>query len=130
MKKIISFVFMVVMIPCLAGVVVMLLWNVLMPGLFGWVSITFWQALGLFLLSHVLWGGLGLGLLFMGGLAHTVFHGRGIGRAHGHWERMSADERRKFIERLEERRRKYGAGYPFGRNNTDSEGNETEAQDS
>ncbi|MCI0511637.1 hypothetical protein L0128_00300 [candidate division KSB1 bacterium] len=36
------------------GVVVMGLWNWLMPPIFGLTRITFWQAWGLVLLSHIL----------------------------------------------------------------------------
>ena len=41
------------------GVVVMWLWNWLMPALFGLGSITFWQAFGILLLAKLLFGGLG-----------------------------------------------------------------------
>ena len=40
----------------LAGYVVMLLWNALMPAIFHLGIITFWQALGLFILCKVLFG--------------------------------------------------------------------------
>jgi hypothetical protein len=33
---------------------VMWLWNVILPDLFGWPTITFWQALGLTVLCHLL----------------------------------------------------------------------------
>jgi len=41
------------------GAVVMLLWNAVMPPLFGLTGITFWQAVGLFLLAHILLRGWG-----------------------------------------------------------------------
>lgn len=37
--------------------VVMLLWNVLMPDIFGLTTLSFWQALGVLLLSRILFGG-------------------------------------------------------------------------
>ena len=37
--------------------VVMNLWNWLVPAIFGWQSVNFWQALGLLLLSRILFGG-------------------------------------------------------------------------
>ena len=37
---------------------VMLLWNWLLPLLFGWHLITFWQALGLLALCRILFGGI------------------------------------------------------------------------
>ncbi len=69
------------------GFVVMLLWNRLMPGLFGLHTIGFWQALGLVVLSKILFGG---------------FHGRpGCGgrwrqRMIDRWEQMTPEEREKF----------------------------------
>jgi hypothetical protein len=43
------------------GQVVMYLWNWLMPALFGWRLITFWQALALLALCRILFGGHGHG---------------------------------------------------------------------
>ena len=43
----------------IGGEVVMKLWNWLMPSLFGWRLITFWQAVGLLALCRILFGGLG-----------------------------------------------------------------------
>ena len=40
------------------GEVVMHLWNWLLPALFGWSPITFWQALGLMVLCRILFGSL------------------------------------------------------------------------
>ena len=44
----------------IGGVVVRQLWNWLLPSLFGWPQIGFWQALGLLALCRILFGGLGL----------------------------------------------------------------------
>jgi hypothetical protein len=70
------------------GFVVKGLWNGLMPELFGWHTITFWQGLGLLLLSKILFGG---------------FHRHaGGGRNHWRqrmkerWEHMTPEEREKF----------------------------------
>jgi len=41
------------------GEIVLQLWNWLLPSLFGWRPITFWQALGLLLLCRILFGGFG-----------------------------------------------------------------------
>jgi hypothetical protein len=41
------------------GEVVMHLWNWLLPMLFGWRQISFWQALGLLILCRILFGGFG-----------------------------------------------------------------------
>ncbi|SRR6266508_5357976 len=41
----------------IGGEVVKLLWNWLVPPLFGWREVTFWQALGLLALCRILFGG-------------------------------------------------------------------------
>jgi RNA polymerase sigma factor (sigma-70 family) len=41
------------------GTIVRLLWNWLLPPLFGWPEVTFWQALGLLALCRILFGGFG-----------------------------------------------------------------------
>ena len=43
----------------LGGYLVLLLWNWLLPALFGIRLITFWQALGILVLSRILFGGFG-----------------------------------------------------------------------
>src|SRR6266852_5394737 len=43
----------------IGGEVVMQLWNWLLPPLFGWRQVTFWQALGLLALCRILFGGSG-----------------------------------------------------------------------
>jgi hypothetical protein len=70
------------------GFIVKGLWNVLVPPIIGWHTITFWQALGLLLLSKILFGG---------------FHrhgGRDRDRWKQHmkdrWEKMTPEEREKF----------------------------------
>lgn len=67
--------------------VVMSLWNWLMPALFGWHVISFWQALGLLILSKILFGG------FRGGpQRHWKWRRRMMER----WEQMTPEEREKF----------------------------------
>jgi len=43
----------------IGGELVMHLWNWLLPGLFGWRQISFWQAVGVLALCRILFGGLG-----------------------------------------------------------------------
>jgi hypothetical protein len=77
----------VVLASTLFGFIVEGLWNWLMPALFGWHLITFWQGLGLFVLSKILFGG---------------FHRQGFHRGHwkermkARWENMTPEEREKF----------------------------------
>jgi hypothetical protein len=70
------------------GFIVKFLWNTLVPPIFGWHTITFWQGLGLLLLSKILFGG---------------FHRHGGGgrnrwkqRMKDRWEQMTPEEREKF----------------------------------
>ena len=68
--------------------IVMELWNVLMPAIFKLPVIGFWQALGLLLLSKLLFGG---------------FRPRGAGprwrrRMRQRWEQMTPEERERFKE--------------------------------
>ena len=67
------------------GFLVMSLWNWLAPAVFGLRTITFWQALGILILSKVLFGG---------------FRGRPGGhwrrRMRDRWQQMTPEEREKF----------------------------------
>lgn len=72
-----------------AGAVVMHLWNWLLPDIFGWHAIGFWQAIGLLVLSRLLLGG------WRGGRGHGM-HGHWRARMAEKWERMTPEEREKF----------------------------------
>jgi hypothetical protein len=65
---------------------VMSLWNWLVPALFGGKLITFWQALGMLVLSRILVGGFS---------RPRVIH---------KWEQLTPDEREKFRAAMEKRR--------------------------
>lgn len=45
----------------LFGFIIMWLWNWLMPEIFGLTTLTYWQAIGLFILFKILLGGCGFG---------------------------------------------------------------------
>ena len=57
--KFLGFACLFIGLAALVGFVVMTLWNVLLPDILGLKSITFWQALGLLILSRTLFGGPG-----------------------------------------------------------------------
>lgn len=76
----------------LFGACVMLLWNWLMPELFGLPTITFCQAAGLLLLCKILFGGFGAGHHH----GHGCHHGD-ANRLRQRWESMSPEEREQFI---------------------------------
>ena len=71
------------------GEVVLKLWNWLLPGLFGWRQITFWQALGILVLCRILFGNLG---------GHGGPRSRFRGRMRERWEHMTPEERERFRE--------------------------------
>jgi hypothetical protein len=71
----------------IGGQVVKLLWNWLLPPLFGWRQITFWQALGLLALCRILFGGFG-----RHGSHRSSFRRRIAER----WEHMTPEERERF----------------------------------
>jgi len=78
----------------IGGELVMRLWNWLLPMLFGWRQITFWQAFGLLALCRILFGGLG-----MRGSHRSNFRRR-MGER---WERMTPEEREKYRESMRAR---------------------------
>ena len=49
----------ILLFMAIGGWIVLLLWNWLLPPLFGWPSVTFGQALGLLVLCRILFGGMG-----------------------------------------------------------------------
>ena len=69
--------------------VVMQLWNWIVPPVVGWHPITFWQALGLLVLSKILFGS------FRGGVGRHMHWRR---RMMERWEQMTPEEREKFRE--------------------------------
>ena len=78
----------------IGGEIVMHLWNWLLPSLFGWRQLTFWQGLGLLVLCRVLFGGLG-----MHGPRRANFRRRMKDRC-GH---VTPEERERFRQRMRER---------------------------
>lgn len=91
-RKKFAFVFMGIFFAVVVGFVIMFLWNWLMPAIFNLGTINYWQALGLLILSRILFGGW-------------------IGKRHHHtggwywrrkfmkkWENMSEEDRNKMKE--------------------------------
>jgi len=80
----------IVALAALGGEAVKLLWNGILPALFGWPALTFWQALGLLVLCRLLFGGIG---------PHCA----------GRRWRMKEEDRELLRQRLRER---WGAAHP------------------
>src|SRR5438128_12318510 len=86
----------------IGGEVVLQLWNWLLPPLFGWRQITFWQAIGLLALCRILFGGFG----GHGGSRSNVrrrIADRLADRVGERWEHMTPEERERFRQRMRER---------------------------
>ena len=93
-KKFLKIVTGVILLMIVVGFTIMLLWNWLVPQLFNGSQIGFWQALGLFLLARILFGGWG-----------------GKCRGGAQWKSryiekfsaMSPEERERFKKRMSEK---------------------------
>jgi hypothetical protein len=99
--KVLKIVAIVAVALVVFGFVTMYLWNWLMPPIFGLHAITFVQALGLLVLSKILFGGFG--------------RGRGCGGRRGwrrhmeeRWAQMSPEERERFRAGMKGR---WGCGF-------------------
>jgi hypothetical protein len=86
--KIVKIILLAVLAVTVFGFATELLWNWLVPGLFGLRAITFWQAIGLCVLSKILFGG---------------FHKHGGGGGRGwkrqmeqRWAAMTPEEKERF----------------------------------
>lgn len=94
------FLFKMILILAITSVIVMLLWNALIPAVFSGPVINYWQAAGLLLLSKILFGSMG----------------RGFGKRHHHYpdemwkqklkakyEAMTPEEKEKFRSKCSSR---------------------------
>ena len=61
------------------GAIIMLLWNWLMPVIFGLPVLSLWQALGLFVLTRILFGSFGFGRRGMPGRGGNPVHEKWMG---------------------------------------------------
>jgi hypothetical protein len=83
-----------VLFTYIGGELVLHLWNWLLPPLFGWRQLTFWQALGLLALCRILFGGWG-----SHGSGRPNFRRRMRERC----EHMTPEERERFRQRMRDR---------------------------
>jgi hypothetical protein len=91
LKRLISLAPLIVLVMLLfvaiGGEVVRLLWNWLLPPLFGWPQITFWQSVGILALCRILFGGFG---------RHGFYRSHFRRRMAERWEHMTPEERERF----------------------------------
>ena len=95
----------VIAVLAVLALAVMLLWNSLVPELFRGPPLQYWQALGLLLLSRILFGGLRRG----------SWHGQWRQRMwRERWESMTPEERERLREHFQGRcgRRVSSSGEP------------------
>jgi Ca2+/H+ antiporter, TMEM165/GDT1 family len=86
--------------------IVMSLWNAILPAVLGVKMITFWQALGILVLSKILFSG-------FGGFAHKREHFRNRFRQKmmDKWEKMTPEEKQKFKDEWKNRCRGWGGRF-------------------
>lgn len=89
--KIIGFALIGAALVFVLGFVVMYLWNAILPGVLGVKTISFWQAMGIFVLAKILFGG------FKGG-GHRKHEWRR--KMHDKWEQMSPEERQQWKQNM------------------------------
>jgi len=95
-KRKLGFAMMAIVFVIAIGFVIMLLWNWLMPDLFGLSTINYWQAVGLLILSKI---------LFSGGWSkkrHTGHSPYWRKRFMNKWENMCEEDREKIKERFQD----------------------------
>ena len=98
-SRVLKFVLFAVLFVGVFSFIVMSLWNWLMPALFGWRLISYWQAMGILVLSKILFGG-------FRGRPGPPWHRRR--RIMERWDQMTPEERNKFRQGLESCRGPFG----------------------
>ena len=83
----------VLLFIAVGGEVVRLLWNWLLPPLFGWNEITFWQGIGLLALCRILFGGFG---------HRGSYRSRFRRRMDERWQSMTPEEKERFRQGMRE----------------------------
>jgi hypothetical protein len=80
------------LLVAIGGEVVLKLWNWLLPSLFGWRQITFWQAVGILALCRILFGG-----SRRRGFCRSNFR-----RRMERWKHRTPEERERFRQGMRE----------------------------
>lgn len=97
-KKFFFFIFLFPLLVLGLGALIMVLWNALLPDIIGASKINYWQAMGLFILSRILFGGFRFG----GGGGKP-----GFGGPQQHWKQkwmnMSDEEKARVKETWQKR---------------------------
>ena len=112
MKKIIGFIVLAVAVTALLGYVVMSLWNCVLVAVLHVSLITFWQALGILILSKILFGG------FKGRWGGGPRNSRWGKEMREKWQTMTPEEREKLKQEWRNRCHSWKRN---GDNNTSAE---------
>ena len=91
--RVIKVIVIVALVTTVPSAAVMYLWNIVMPEVFGLHTITFAQAVALFVLSKLIFGMRGIGM--RGGPWGAHLRQR--------WQQLTPEEREKMRERLQHR---------------------------
>lgn len=86
-RRVAGFVLLGLLAVAILGFVVMFLWNALLPVIFGLKAISYWQAMGLLVLSRILLGGFH---------RHHRPHLHPRRRMFERWAQMTPEERERF----------------------------------
>jgi hypothetical protein len=86
----------------IGGEIVMRLWNWLLPTIFGWREINFWQALGLLVLCRILFGGLSAHSSGRSEMRRRISE-RVEERMAERWGKMTPEERERFRQGMNAR---------------------------
>ena len=94
-KWVVKFIVLGIVALTVIGLVTQLLWNWLVPALFSGPVITYWQALGLLVLSKILFWGFGRGGSRWGGRHNQHWAAR--------WNAMSPEDRERFKQKMKDK---------------------------
>jgi hypothetical protein len=104
--------------------ITMLLWNWLIPCIFGLAAINFWQALGLLVLARILFGS--IGKRWMRGM-HMDMH-RHHNPIRERWQEMTPEERQEFVKDRRFGHQPHERGFEHFRRGCDDRFNQGEAE--
>jgi hypothetical protein len=98
-----GFIMVLFWLAAIAGLsaIVMVLWNLLCTSIFGLAAINFWQAGGLFIFTHILFGH---GFGSRRALGFNRFDEGGFGKnpIRERWLKMTPEERKEFLDKRKE----------------------------
>jgi len=100
-------------VTLILGLVIMLLWNAIVPGLFDMPEISFWKAVGLFILARIFFGGIWRsGMLFPDERRYR--HGSyRESPLYKEWTNMTPEQRQEYMDRKREHFRHWHGGRHF-----------------